>query len=154
VSTYSSCNYICTLNMYLKWVSHEIFRILFWDVWIGLYKNLWLFLIFSFSKPFLTKCSQLRKEIFQMFNIKPVLAKKQLEITEAAFSKIILYIQTWNREWKWSWIWTQTWTDLFMSNTLILTCLTSNKVIGTFLGVKWQLITSLLHFMWGQERVK
>jgi hypothetical protein len=33
----------------LKGVSHEIFRVLFWHVWIdlGLYKNLWLFLIFS-----------------------------------------------------------------------------------------------------------
>jgi hypothetical protein len=33
----------------LKGVSHEIFRVLFWHVWIdlGLYKNFWLFLIFS-----------------------------------------------------------------------------------------------------------
>jgi hypothetical protein len=33
----------------LKGVSHELFRVLFWHVWIdlGLYKNLWLFLIFS-----------------------------------------------------------------------------------------------------------
>ncbi len=33
----------------LKGVCHEIFRVLFWHVWIdlGLYKNLWLFLIFS-----------------------------------------------------------------------------------------------------------
>ncbi len=36
-------------NLMLKGVCHEIFRVLFWHVWIdlGLYKNLWLFLIFS-----------------------------------------------------------------------------------------------------------
>ncbi len=39
--------YITTIT--LKGVSHEIFRVLFWHVWIdlGLYKNLWLSLIFS-----------------------------------------------------------------------------------------------------------
>jgi hypothetical protein len=36
-------------NITLKRVCHEIFWVPFWHVWIelGLYKNLWLFLIFS-----------------------------------------------------------------------------------------------------------
>jgi hypothetical protein len=38
--------------IHLKGVSHEIFRVLFWLLWIslGLYKNLWLFLFF-FVEP-------------------------------------------------------------------------------------------------------
>ncbi len=37
---------------------HEIFWVLFWHVWIdlGLYKNLWLFLIFSVEPLILCLC--------------------------------------------------------------------------------------------------
>jgi hypothetical protein len=47
---------------YLKGVSHEIFRALFWHVWIdlGLYKNLWLFLIFSVEPLILYLCLKFR----------------------------------------------------------------------------------------------
>jgi hypothetical protein len=42
-------SWLIIVKIFLKGVSHEIIRVLFWHVWIdlGLYKNLWLFLIFS-----------------------------------------------------------------------------------------------------------
>jgi hypothetical protein len=45
---YSTVHYEELVQL-LKGVCHEIFQVLFWHVWIdlGLYKNLWLFLIFS-----------------------------------------------------------------------------------------------------------
>ncbi len=49
-SIWATVCFFCHLaRICLKGVSHEIFSVLFWHVWIdlGLYKNLWLFLIFS-----------------------------------------------------------------------------------------------------------
>ncbi len=50
------------LDLTLKGVSHEIFRVLFWHIWIdlGLYKNLWLFLIFSVQPLILYLCLKFR----------------------------------------------------------------------------------------------
>jgi hypothetical protein len=54
-------SWICMIlftKIALKGMSSEIFRALFWHVWIdlGLYKNLWLFLIFSVEPLILYLC--------------------------------------------------------------------------------------------------
>ncbi len=65
VRVYYSCHFASNRhkNARLKGVSHEICRVLFWHVWIepGLYKNLWVFLIFSVEPLILYLCLKFRR---------------------------------------------------------------------------------------------